>query len=463
MTWRDVFGAARNWQWTALTLVSVGFVLASFAQVGADWDWLVALGDHVRRIGAVPDGVPFAAADTSGWHNVPVMGEVFVSVLHDMGSWSVGATHVALVILGLLTLAGSARSGGAGDREVALGLVLVFAGSLSTLGLIRAQIWSLLLFPLMLALIARQARRPDNGIWWAPVLVAVWGNLHGAVLLGTCVLGAYLLVDRLRLRPAETVAVGVASLLALCLTPQLWSSPAYYLGVLNNVSATRQVGLWAPLDLSSGSDIALALAAGTLSVTVLRRRRTLWEYAAVAGLTVSTVSSSRHGIWLLFLLVVLLPDRSRTTRPEVADGPAARSGRMGENTLGILMTGVLGLAVTMPVVIMRGDLHGSDRRVIDAVVRVSGDRVVLAPAPMVEALAVDGVLIWAGNPLDAFALETQAAYLDFLDGDPGMAPAVAGSDVVVVPTGSATSDVLEEMSGFVPAACGPGWTCFVRN
>ena len=90
----------------------------------------------------------------------------------------------------------------------------------------------------------RQARRPDRGIWWAVPLVAVWGNLHGAVLLGVCVLGAYLVVDRLRQRPVESIAVG-AAYPGRCARRRSCGGPRSTTRVFDNVSAQRAEGLWA--------------------------------------------------------------------------------------------------------------------------------------------------------------------------------------------------------------------------
>lgn len=449
-----------GWRWTAVALVGSVGVLGCFVQVGADWDWLAALGDHIRSTGSVPDGVPFAAADTSGWHNVLVLAEVAASLLDDAGPWSVGALHLTLVSLGLLTLASSARRAGAGDGSVAVALVLLCVGSLPALALIRLQTWSLLFFPVLLALVCSQARRPDRRIWWAPVLIAVWGNLHGAVLLGVCVLGTHLLLQRLPRRRLETVGVGTASLVALCLTPQLWATPTYYAGVLGNVSATRGVGLWARPSIDEGLDIALVLSAAVLLAMVLRRRRAVWEYAAVLGLAAATASAARHGVWLLCLLVVLLPAARSGPGPESPRAPdeALRLQRGGAGPIATLLA-----VVVAAVVIVRGDVHRADGDVVEAVAAVAGDDVVLAPSPLVEALALEGVTVWAGNPLDAFAPEDQAAYLDFLAGQDGMASAVDASDVVVLPAGSRRAQLLVGDGPFEPRPCGPGWTCLVRR
>src|SRR5689334_15716935 len=53
--------------------------------VGADAMWMVALGDEVASTRSVPSGVPFAAADTTGWANVPVLGELTMHAIHALG------------------------------------------------------------------------------------------------------------------------------------------------------------------------------------------------------------------------------------------------------------------------------------------------------------------------------------------------------------------------------------------
>ena len=68
-SWRHGGGPSRRW-------CSSRRSSPCFVRVGGDWDWLVALGDDIRAAMHVPDGVPFAASDTAGWHNVPVLAQL---------------------------------------------------------------------------------------------------------------------------------------------------------------------------------------------------------------------------------------------------------------------------------------------------------------------------------------------------------------------------------------------------
>lgn len=94
---------------------------------------------------------------------------------------------------------------------------------------------------------------------------------------------------------------------------------------------------------------------------------------------------------------------------------------------------------------------------------VAVDRVVLAPSPLAEALAVDGVTVWVSNPVDAFMPDDQVAYLDFLSGRPGMDRAVAQVDVVVTQDGTAAARAMGAATSFDPVECSAGWTCHVRR
>lgn len=446
-----------SWRWTVASMVLVTAFFGLFVRVGGDWDWLVAMGDVIRVTMRVPDGVPFAASDTSGWHNVPVLAQLVASIVHDLGARATVLAHMVVVAVTLLVLARAARSRGASDHYTATALVLLGAGALATFGIVRAQTLSMVPFALLVALVSSQARCPDRRIWWAVPLVALWGNLHGAALLGVCVLGAYLVVDRIRSDLGLSVAVGACSLLALCATPQFWQTPLYYAEVFDNVSAERGTGLWARPSVDMPFDVVMVVSAVALGLVWVRSRRQPWEYVAVLGLCLATASAARHGTWLLMLLVVLA-------------GGAVTSGRADHEQRGLpslreaaLVVGIA-LAFALPVVVMRGDaVLGAPPEVVDAVAATAGDRVVLAPAPLSESLAAAGVTLWAGNPLDAFSHPVQGAYLDFLDGADGAAAAIAGSDVVVVEEGSAQAELMAGDPAFVPRQCTESWICYVRG
>ena len=246
---------------SGLAALAVTAIAALLSVQAADGPWLTELGRAIANRGGIPDGVPYASAPTAGWHNVPVLGELVFALLGTLGSRGLQIAQVAAVAGTLALLARDARRAGAKERALAIALLLLLPACFGPIVAIRAQLFSLPLFAACVLLLRSESRAPSNRIWLLVPLFALWGNLHGAVLTGAAVAGAYLVFERARHRPGESIAVMVASALALCANPALWHTPSYVLGVLHNEAARQAIGLWAPLSPHSWLDIVFALAA----------------------------------------------------------------------------------------------------------------------------------------------------------------------------------------------------------
>lgn len=445
----------RSWGAVGVSVVSCGFLLALLSVIGADLLWLVALGDHVRATGTVPDEVPFAAAPSQGWPSVLVVAELFLSFIHELGLAGLLVWHFIAVICAVGIVALDARRRGASDLAAALIMGVLVVGGIATFAVARLQTFALVPFALTLLMVRAQHTRPSRAIWWAPALVAVWGNLHGSVLLGVCIIGAYLLFSRLRLRPIETVALGASTLAALFVTPATWRTAEYYIGVLNNEAAARGEGLWAAPALGEPFDLVMIIAAVTLGGLAMRRRLPGWEYVAVAGLTIATIIAARNGIWLLLFLAA----------------PAAASGhhRSRGERLALRPPSIRGVGAAIAVLIVcAGILANRTREVTETsdllaeqVLRIAPGMVVLAPEPAVESLAVHGVRVWLSNPLDAFSKDDQRVYLDFMAGRPGMLAAVEESDAVLVQAGGPADVVMAQLSAYDVHQLEDSWRLYV--
>jgi hypothetical protein len=446
----------RSWGAVGVSLLSCGFLLSLLTVVGADLLWLVALGDDVRTSGALPDHVPFAAASSQGWPPVLVAAEVAVSLIHEMGLAGLLIGHFLAVLTALVIVVVDARRRGASDLAAALVLGVLVVGGIATFGVARLQTFSLIPFALTLLLVREQHRKPGRAMWWAPVLVAVWGNLHGSVLLGVCVIGVHLLFSRLARRPGETVALGLVTLAALFATPATWRTADYYVGVLHNEAAARGEGLWAAPALAEPFDLVMIVAAVVLGGLALRRRLPLWEYVALVGLTIATIIAARNGIWLLlFLAAPSAASRARPATGRVALDRASTRGIVAVLTVLVACAGILGHRT-------RAMSEASDVLAAE-VSRTAPGLVVLAPEPAVESLAVNGVRVWLSNPLDAFAQADQRAYLDFMAGRPGMAAAVDASGAVLVRAGDPADDVMSEAADFEVHELEDSWLLYVRR
>jgi hypothetical protein len=378
-------------------------LVAVAGTIGADSRWLAALGGEIVRRGSIPDGVPFASAPTMNWPNVPVLGElIFHFLTSSLGTHGLLLAQFVAVACALVILAADMRTGGADELGICLTLVLIVAGTFPSLVIIRAQLFSLILFPALAALVRSDTRSPSRRVWLIPLLLALWSNLHGAVLVGLAIASFYLVLERARSQLLESAAVLTTSALAVCATPALERTPTYYLGVLRNEAARRGEGLWAPLSLTSALDLLLLATGVVLVALAFRAKPPFWEMVALAALAVLAVKTSRSGVWLLFF----------------AGPPAARAVRFRATTRTWAVPIVVA-AIVAVYGLARGPFSsGASEGLIRQTLESAGGTPVLAQDALAEQVALAGGRIWIGNPIDAFRRRDQRLYFDWLDGSP---------------------------------------------
>ena len=406
--------------------VAAGSALcAAVAAVGADARWLGALGEVVARAGHIPSSIPYAAAPSHDWVNVPVLGELLFHWLQAAGGdRALIAAQAVGVALTLTLLLRDMRAGGASDSARALVIAFIPFAAVSALFIVRAQLFSLPLFALTALLLRAETRYRSKRVWLLVPLVALWSNLHGAVLIGLVVATVYLLLERFRYQRWTSLAVLAASWGALFATPALARTGHYYLNVLHSEPAASGFGLWAPLSLHSPLDVVFVIVAIPLVWVAVRDRPRLWELVCIVLLAAATVHVGRNSIWLVLFVAV----------------PAACGLRVRDAapTRGIL----LAAAWAVPVILLVAAFARTPAQVIaGAALRaqaahVASGRPILADAQNAEQLAVDGRRVWIANPIDAFSRADQRAYLDWLRGRPGGEAVLRRSDVVLVDAGS---------------------------
>jgi hypothetical protein len=432
-------------------------LVAVVATVGADSRWLAALGHIIVERGNVPAGVPFAAAPTAHWPNTPVLAELLFDGLESaFGDRGLIIAQLVAVACSLTVLALDARAGGGDSFQITGALVLASLGSLASLGVARVQMFSLVLFTLLVALLRADERAPSGRLYLALPLLALWSNLHGAALLGMAILWAYLGLSRARARPrgdlATAMVVGVAAPLALCLTPAGIHTIDYYRGVLTNVAAQRGEGLWAPLG-TGPLDLLLIACTMALLWRLRHAGARAWEIVVIVALALLTVKAARNGVWLLFFLV----------------GPACRRQReavIAREWNGLLpIAAVIALALLVLGVARIPDRNRVEPSLVARAITLAHGSPILADGIPAEQVALAGGRIWAGNPIDAFSRHTQGTYLDWLDGAAAGKVALRNPaiSVVLVTRGSAAQSLTAAYPGFVAIARGAHGWLFVRR
>ena len=441
---------------TSIIIAMTALFVSAQGVIGADCYWLVAMGNAIFDQGHIPDGVPFAAATTAGWPNVPVLAEMFFAAMNHVGPGMLLGAQVMAVAVAFCLVAVGARSLGAGDAETAAVLLALALGALPALAVVRLQLVSLVPFVLLVVLLRRQAMQPFGGnladgsrslpcggismelsSWAWPWLARIWLSPDFGSPLGW------------QFRSASP------QLLRSTPTPPALDTWRYYAGVLRNEAAQRHSELWARPSLDNGFDLLLAASAVMLIPLALRRRRPLWEYVAVCGLAVGTVLTARNGLWLLLFCAAPAAAGLTSQRP-FSMAPRLRSSAKSP----IILLGVgLSLAAFLSVHRAAEVLPVSDQTTV-AVAKLAAGGVLLAPEPAAESFAAGGARVWLANPIDAFERSDQAAYLDFLAGGPRAARAVASADLVVAQEGTELAKRLARSATLQPVPNAPGWLYF---
>ena len=224
--------------------------------------------------------------------------------------------------------------------------------------------------------------------------------------MGVAVAGSYLLLHRLRRTPVTAIAVLVASLGAVLLTPSLLDTRRYYQGVLGSEAAVGHEGLWAPLSLDMPLDLAFLFAGVPLVIAALASRPRFWELVALTGLAAMTIQAGRNAVWLVLFAATPAAGWLTGSREWRFHPPRFLTAVLAACLAGCWPSA--SAAHPFRPVRARSCAHARPLE--------SGSAPILADDINAEALALDGRMVWIANPLDAFDLGDQRLYLDWIAG-----------------------------------------------
>jgi len=182
------------------------------------------------------------------WVNQQWGAEVLLAAIYRLGGWAgIAVMRGVLLSLVLVALYRTCRAAGAAPRTAALLTLAGWLVGIEILPAMRPQLFACLLFAVALWTMTTRHESPSR-IWWVPVLVVVWANLHGSFPLVLVLLGIAWLEDH-REDPVfarRLLLVGVTSVLASLANPfgvRIW---AYALNLSTDPVVVRQIAEWGP-------------------------------------------------------------------------------------------------------------------------------------------------------------------------------------------------------------------------
>ena len=262
----------RLWVFLAIALPALVALIVPLPAV--DLAYQVRTGDLILATGSIPavDTYTFTATGAP-WTDQQWLAQVLLAIGYRLGGWELLAVVRASLVagtFGLLVAASAAR--GASIRTSSILSLLAFVVAAPALAL-RPQLFGIAIFAALVLLVADRHRHPRR-LWLAPVLVVLWANVHGSVVLAPVLLGYAWLEDVVLGRNARlTLGVLAVGTLATLVNPFGIGVWGYALDVGTNPEITGRVAEWqhtSPLTVPGLLFYGSAAAVGALLVA--RRR-----------------------------------------------------------------------------------------------------------------------------------------------------------------------------------------------
>jgi hypothetical protein len=284
-------------------------VVISFTSADPDLWGHVRFGLDILRDANVHQVDAYSFASDRAWVNHEWGAEVIAASAFAIGG-SAGLVALKMLIVGatLLLLNAVLRREGvdspwARDGAAAVAIVTTLLQAHH----VRPQLFSLLLFAILLSCLLAARRGSQRSLWILPPLFAAWANLHGGWIVGGGVLALWtcaLLATGERQRAFWCAAAGAASLIATLATP-------YGFGLWRFLQETVGFSRADMLELAAlvSAPIAHAYQRRCDAHPRNRGRVLRFGFAAVAcALGVFAVAAIRTNVWDLRLDAASMPE-----------------------------------------------------------------------------------------------------------------------------------------------------------
>jgi hypothetical protein len=329
---------SQDWLYLGLILMVI-LVIAFLLPVNPnDYWWYVRIGQDTLQNGAIP------TVDTLSYTQAgqPVIYHSWFSAVLLAGLDKVGGIPLTVLGRGVLLALGYgllfliARQAGAGTKTASLVLLLAILASSNNWD-VRPQIFTYLLFIVVLWVLASWQRGNTSKIWFLPVISLVWVNLHGSfVMLFLLGVTALLFGRGSRSKLALTL---VLSFLASLVNPRGLEAWRYVFISLTSISSQQFSMEWRP-PLNSGWQMNLFFGWLLLFIPLVafsKRKLSGLEWAWLMGFGWLALSGQRYVIWFIFLLTLLTSRLLADWGTRWMDKPDGKRLRVLDVSLGIVL------------------------------------------------------------------------------------------------------------------------------
>jgi hypothetical protein len=271
-----------------------------------DFWWYVRIGRDTLASGAIPEVDTLSSTQASS----PVVYHSWLASIILWLSYKTGGISLVVLLRGFLVGAAYtllwlfARRMGAGVRLASI-LALVAALTGSNNWAVRPQLFTYVLFLLILWVLWDWHGGKKKSLWILPILSLLWVNTHGSFVL-VFLLGGVSLIFGRGDRRALAIALGAGMVFTL-INPRGWQAWTYVLDMLSAPSNQLFSIEWlAPINNNWQMNLFfLWMLLFPLAVALSSRRLDRFEWALFLVFGFLAFSGLRYVIWEIFILVIL--------------------------------------------------------------------------------------------------------------------------------------------------------------
>ncbi len=187
---------------------------------------------------------------------------------------------------------------------------------------LRPQIFSFLLFALFYWFLRRHNSEDGKRIYWLPIMMIAWVNLHGAFILGLVLIAIFLFVEFIKFRmergagydtsSKRVVVLGAIFILttgASLINPEGYSVYAYIQTVVNDTSSQLFVTEWQPPAINTVAGVLLfylPFFLTMMSLILSRNKPKLIDLTLFMAFAVFALTAVRNCAWFQMVSVPIL-------------------------------------------------------------------------------------------------------------------------------------------------------------
>lgn len=207
-----------------LSCGALGRILLRDADIG----WHIRNGQHMLLTHAITRTDPFSSTMVGQtWYAWEWLYDVLIAVVHHVFGLNGVVFYSAAIIAATFVLALHVALRRGGNLAVTIFLLIIALGATAIHFLARPHIASWLFTVIWFDVLDSSEQRPSRQIYWLPLLMLLWVNLHGGFVLGFMLLGAYLVAGAVQFFWGKTREQSVAWLQRLSLVTLLSSAASF--------------------------------------------------------------------------------------------------------------------------------------------------------------------------------------------------------------------------------------------